>query len=49
MIGVAGAGLLSCFLMGEVPLRTDMDETWGLKGQVKDGVMEKNDGDEASA
>ncbi|GJE98642.1 iron permease [Phanerochaete sordida] len=31
MIGVSGAGLLSCVLMREVPLRTDMDETWGLQ------------------
>ncbi|KIP04468.1 hypothetical protein PHLGIDRAFT_109526 [Phlebiopsis gigantea 11061_1 CR5-6] len=31
MLGVSGAGFLSCILMREVPLRTDMDETWGLQ------------------
>lgn len=31
MIGISGAGLLTCLLMKELPLRTDMDETWGLQ------------------
>lgn len=31
MIGVSGAGLLSCLLMREEELRTDMDEKWGLQ------------------
>ena len=31
MTGVGGAGLLSCLLMREIPLRTDMDETWAVK------------------
>ena len=42
MLGVSGAGFLSCFLMREVPLRTDMDETWGLqeKERGKEGAVE---------
>ena len=31
MIGIAGAGLVSCLLMKEEKLRTDMDEKWGLQ------------------
>lgn len=35
MIGFSGAGLLTCLLMREVPLKTVMDETWGLKEKEK--------------
>ena len=45
MIGISGAGLLTCLLMKELPLRTDMDETWGL--QEKERGEEK--GAEAGA
>ncbi|KAH9847865.1 iron permease [Lenzites betulinus] len=31
MIGISAVGLLSCFLMREEQLRTDMDEQWGLQ------------------
>ena len=31
MAGISGAGLLSCLLMREVPLRADMDETWVIE------------------
>ncbi|EIM85230.1 iron permease [Stereum hirsutum FP-91666 SS1] len=31
MIGISLAGLLSCGLMREVEMRTDMDETWALR------------------
>ena len=31
MIGVCGAGLLSCLLLREVPMRKDMDERWALQ------------------
>lgn len=36
MCGISGVGLLSCLLMDEVPLRGDMDETWGLQGGERD-------------
>jgi hypothetical protein len=36
MCGLSGIGLLSCLLMDEVPLRTDMDDTWGLRDVEKD-------------
>ncbi|KAF9062266.1 iron permease [Rhodocollybia butyracea] len=44
MCGISGVGLLSCFLMDEIPLRTDMDETWGLQGVEQDdsSVTENN-------
>ncbi|KAI0667877.1 iron permease [Trametes maxima] len=35
MIGISGAGLLSCLLMKEEELRTDMDEKWGLQERDK--------------
>ncbi|RPD60514.1 hypothetical protein L226DRAFT_522272 [Lentinus tigrinus ALCF2SS1-7] len=44
MIGVGGTGLLSCTLMREIPMRTDMDETWAVtdseraQADVKCGV-----------
>lgn len=50
MIGVSAAGLLTCMLMREVPLRTDMDETWGLqeKGSAEKVVVELEPRPEAS-
>ncbi|KAI0763297.1 iron permease [Trametes elegans] len=35
MIGVAGAGLVSCLFMREQQLRTDMDDQWGLQERVQ--------------
>ena len=31
MLGIAGVGMLSCLLMKQEKLRTDMDEKWGLQ------------------
>ncbi|KAI0058831.1 iron permease [Artomyces pyxidatus] len=31
MIGLAGAGLMSILLMEELPMKTDLDEQWGLQ------------------
>jgi len=31
MIGIAGIGLLSCFPMKEIPMKSDLDENWGLE------------------
>ncbi len=35
MLGISVAGLLSCLLMKEETLRTDMDEKWGLQEREK--------------
>ncbi|KAH9918444.1 iron permease [Fomitopsis serialis] len=35
MIGISGLGLLTCLLMREVPMRTSMDEKWGLEDRGK--------------
>ncbi|TFK91566.1 iron permease [Polyporus arcularius HHB13444] len=35
LLGVSAVGLLSCLLMKEVELRTDMDEKWGLQEREK--------------
>ncbi|KAF9064952.1 major facilitator superfamily domain-containing protein [Rhodocollybia butyracea] len=42
MCGISGIGLLSCLLMDEVPLGTDMDETWGLRDVEKDDSVAEN-------
>ncbi|KAL0945934.1 hypothetical protein HGRIS_012214 [Hohenbuehelia grisea] len=49
MIGLSGAGFLTCLLMREIPMRTALDEAWGLKDKEIDGVTpetlpEKNGG-----
>ncbi|EIN09241.1 iron permease [Punctularia strigosozonata HHB-11173 SS5] len=31
MIGISGAGLLSCLLMSEVEMRQELDDAWGLE------------------
>ena len=36
MVGVSGAGLLSCLLLREEEMRTDMDERWGLQERKRD-------------
>ncbi|GJE88925.1 MFS general substrate transporter [Phanerochaete sordida] len=40
LAGISGAGLLTCFLMEELPLRREMDETWGLQGETDEVVVE---------
>lgn len=35
MIGIAAIGFLSCFLMKEVPMQSDLDENWGLEESAK--------------
>lgn len=42
MIAVSGIGLLTCLLMGEVPMRKSMDEKWGLEGNEKKGSPADN-------
>ena len=41
MLGIAGVGMLSCLLMKQEKLRTDMDEKWALQ--------EREHGDKASS
>ena len=31
MIGIAGIGFLSCLLMREIPLKSDLDENWQME------------------
>ncbi|KAI0341086.1 iron permease [Trametopsis cervina] len=35
MIGISGVGLATVLLMKEVPMRTDVDEQWGLENQTQ--------------
>ncbi|KAI0363641.1 iron permease [Pilatotrama ljubarskyi] len=43
MIGVSGAGLLSCLLMQEVELRMDsLDDKWGLKDDGSEAMVSKD-------
>lgn len=46
MLGISGAGLLSCLLMKEIELRTDMDEKWGLQEREKNKVPSLENGKE---
>ena len=41
MTGLAVGGLLSCILMKEVPMRVAIDDSWGLKRDVKGGDEEQ--------
>lgn len=49
MIGVSGVGLLTCALMKEESLRTDMDETWGLQERVRGKTMSGEEGEDQSS
>ncbi|KAH9944243.1 iron permease [Epithele typhae] len=40
MAGISGLGLLSCLLMKEVDMRTDVDEQWALEGKEKKPAVE---------
>lgn len=31
MLGLSGAGLLTCLLMREIPMKTQLDDTWALQ------------------
>lgn len=45
MIGISGLGLISVLLMKEVPMRTDVDEQWGLE---KKGAQESHSREDRS-
>ena len=49
MIGISGAGLLSCLLMKEEQLRTDMDEQWGLQAREQNKADEVELGKEVES
>lgn len=46
MIGVSGAGVLSCLFMREIELRTDMDEEWAIQAPEKDPAASLESGGE---
>ncbi|KAF4564674.1 hypothetical protein EYR40_010842 [Pleurotus pulmonarius] len=43
MIAFCAVGFLTCLLMREVPMRTALDEAWGLKDQKEDTIDMSNE------